>query len=145
MLWYSLYETGVDEIDRQNFELIDRVKVMMNIEDNKERLKQLEIFEELVKKYFAREQRLHEEFCYLDAYWHRVFHEAYIRKLQHAKQRFIETGATLENEKIFITQVVEFLKNHIACHDRSFAHFYYNSILCENFFGHENANTQAAV
>jgi len=135
MLRNSSYKTGIDEIDKQNYDLIDRVDEMMNTEDNGERLKQLGIFEELVKKYFEREQRLHNECRYFDSYWHHIIHELYITKLLHTKQIFTEAGATPGNKEIFRRQVVEFLKDHIMCHDRSFANFYNNIILLENRAG----------
>jgi len=129
MLWKSSYKTGIDEIDRQNLDLIKNVEVMMRPDDLGAKLMRLEDFEKLVKKYFEHEQRLHKELSYSDAYWHKIAHEVYIKKLQHVKRNFVETGATLENEKNFRTKVVEFLKNHIACHDRSFAHFYFDNMV----------------
>ena len=145
MSWNSSYETGVDEIDRQNFELLDYIEVMKNTEDNKTRLMQLEIFEELVKKNFMQEQRLHDECRYFDAFWHKISHQAYIKKLQHTKHNLSESGATLENENIFRTQVVEFLKYHITCHDKSFAHFYNDNKFCENFVEQENTFATAML
>ena len=121
MLWKSSYATGIDEIDRQNFELIIRIGIMMHAVDNKAKLTQLENFEELVKKYFDREQRLHNKNGYFDADKQKNFHETYIRKLQHTKQHFVKTGITFENKQIFRTNAVELLQNHILYHDKLFA------------------------
>jgi len=145
MSWNSSYETGIDEIDRQNFNLISYIEVMTNSKDNRARLAQLEIFEELVKNYFECEQRLHDECCYFDAYRHRIFHEAYIITLQGIKQNFEKTGATAGNEKLFRNKAVDFLKNHITGRDKSFARFYQNNIFRENYVENENLETSTAV
>ena len=131
MLWNDSYKTGVDVIDLQNFEIVASIREMMQFEDNKKRLTQLEVFEELVKKYFEREEKLHDE-CGFDAYLHRISHEIYINALQQIKRNFEKTGTTMENEKFFRTNVVEFFKKHIKSHDMCFAYFYRNNILYKN-------------
>ena len=131
MLWNDSYKSGIDVIDRQNFDLVARIGEMMYFEDNSIILKQLEVFEELVEKYFAREQILHDKHRYLDAYSHKISHKVYMRELRQIKRNFVKAGATLENERKFFIQVFEFLKEHIMNHDRYFAHFYNNDpIIC---------------
>ena len=124
MPWDDSYDTGVDEIDKQNFELIYRAELMMNTEDKDIRLTQLHFFEKLVKEYFALEQRLHNECYYFDANWHKEIHEIYIVKLQQIKKHLAEEENSHENEEFFKSQVFEFLKDHISYHDQSFACFY---------------------
>ena len=98
---------------------------MANTKDWSTRLSELENLEQLVKKSFLLEQRIHEKYGYFDADWHETIHELYIKKLQIAKRYLAQTGITLENEQIFRWQVAEFFKAHIMCHDRAFAHFYH--------------------
>jgi len=145
MLWNSSYKTGIDEIDKQNNELINNIVTIMYSANNRTRLMQFEIFEELVKKYFEREQKLHIDCCYSDAYRHRIAHEVYIKKLQITKRNFEKTGATLENELILRTNMIEVHKNHIMCYDKSFAYFYFNNLSCENIVPNEIVYTVAAI
>ena len=145
MLWKGIYTTGVDEVDWQNFNLLDYVEVMMNTEDNGARLMQLEIFEELVKNFFECEQRLHDECRYFAADRHRYVHENFIEMLGRIKRDYVKTGITLENENLFRKHVVAFFKNHIVCDDRLFAFFYNNNVLRENFVEHENTYVESAV
>jgi len=128
MLWKSSYETGVDEIDRQNFDLLSCVEAMMGPDAASTKLIQLETFETLVTRYFTFEQGIHTKSRYFDADKHEYYHAAYIKSLQGIKRNFEKTGATLENEKIFIREVVEPLQNHIMCHDKLFAFFFHNNI-----------------
>ena len=123
MLWNDSYESGIFEIDRQNFDLVSRITEMMYYEENSIRLKQLEVFEQLVKEYFANEQRLHGKYHYFDSYSHRISHEVYISGLARIRRNFEKTGSTLENEREFFRQVFEFLKEHIMNHDKSFGEF----------------------
>ena len=145
MLWKDSYKTGIDEIDRQNFDLINNIEAMMSPTDNETRLMQLDAFEELVKKYFEREQKLHKECHFYDAYWHRIVHKAYIKVLRRTKQDFVETMTTPEKEIIFRIKLFEFLKNHITRLDKSFARYYHKNIPCEDFVGYEKAYATAMV
>ena len=131
MLWDPSFETGVMEIDRQNFDLIARIEAMRYSDNNKARFDQLVKFETLVADYFTREQTLHCECCYSDAEKHKFTHRSYLRHLQKIKHNFIERGPTLENEMIFIKDAVESLKKHIVNYDKHFAAFYRKNIAGE--------------
>jgi len=145
MLWNDSYETGVDEIDRQNVDLITYIEAMMSTEDNKAKLRQLEIFIQLVKKFFEHEQSLHNRCSYFRVDEHRISHESYIRKLRRMKREFVEMGSSRDNNIIFNKNVVEFLKNHITRHDELFARFYHDKIFYENIAMYGNAYGTVAV
>ena len=126
MLWNDLFETGIEEVDRQNYDLIARVEAMMNPESDRARLVQLENFEKIVNNYFKLEQAMHGGCNYFDLEAHRYSHEIYLKKLRQVKQNFSNGGATLEKENIFRKDIVEYLKKHIMWHDQTFAYFYKN-------------------
>ena len=129
MLWDPSFETGVAEIDRQNFDLIARIEAMRYPDNNKARFDQLVTFEHLVADYFERDQTLHDKCCYSGAEKHKFIHRSYLHHLQKIKHNFIESGPTLENEMIFIKDAVESLKKHIVSYDKRFAAFYHKSII----------------
>jgi len=145
MMLKGFYKTGVDEIDRQNFNLINHIEAMMDPENKGTKLTQLQNFEGLVKKYFENEERLHAECRYLAADRHRYAHEVFIKMLQQIKREFIETGITLENENIFKEHVVGFFVNNIMDGDKTFGIFYHNNVLSKNNVGPVNPYVQAAV
>jgi hemerythrin len=103
---------------------VDYMETLMNTKDHQKRLVQFEVLEKLIKTFFTFEQRLHDELGYFDANAHRISHESYIRRLKHTKRNFLKTGATPENEELFITRVVDFFEIHILRHDVLFAIFY---------------------
>ncbi|MDR3332689.1 MAG: hypothetical protein LBT08_08670 [Synergistaceae bacterium] len=124
MLWDSSYETGIREIDEQNFDLVGHIETMMNPDNNRSRFERLVNFERLAKRYFENEQALHGECGYEHAEKHEFIHRNYLRRLRRMRDNFIESGPTLRNEMIFIKDVLEALKKHIQDHDRHFAEFY---------------------
>ena len=129
MLWNRSYETGVVEIDKQNFDLISRLGAMTSFDTNLARFEQLENLEQIIPKYFERKQKLHHECSYDDADIHRFTHEGYLKHLRRIKRSFIESGPTLRNEMIFLKNAVESLKKHIMSQDKSFAEFYNKNIV----------------
>ena len=129
MLWNYSYETGVMEIDKQNFDLISRLDAMTNPDTKKGKFEQLVNFELIVPKYFEYEQTMHFECDFFEADMHRYTHEIYLRHLRRIKHNFIENGPTLENEMIFLKNAVEYLKKHIVNQDKLFAEFYKKNII----------------
>jgi hypothetical protein len=49
-------------------------------------------------------------------------------RLRRMKANFVENGPTLQNEMIFIKDVLETLKKHILNHDKEFAIFYSENV-----------------
>jgi hemerythrin-like metal-binding protein len=128
MLWSASYETGVREIDEQNFDLVEHIEAMMNPDNNRSRFEQLVKFECLAARYFEREQELHRGCGYEHAERHEFIHKNYLMRLRRMKKNFIENGPTLQNEMIFIKNVLETFKKHILDHDKEFAIFYNGSV-----------------
>jgi hemerythrin-like metal-binding protein len=124
MLWDSSFETGVSEVDSQNFGLVRHVEAMLSNDTNRARFEKLSEFERVVEECFDREQRIHASCGYSKAEEHKFSHRSYLLRLRRMKERFIENGPTLENEMMFIKDVVESLKKHIALHDMDFAAYY---------------------
>ena len=129
MLWNRSYETGVEEIDKQNFDLISRLNAMTTSDTNRARFEQLVNFEQIVPKYFEREQTMQNECNYYDTDLHRYAHAGYLKHLRRITRNFIDGGPTLENEMFFLKNAVEFLKKHIMKEDRAFAEFYKTNII----------------
>jgi len=146
MIWNYSFETGVNEIDRQNFDLINHIEEMMQPLDNRMKLMQLIFFEELVKKYFSREQRLHDKNRYFSSEEHKFYHKAYLKVLQEKRRNFAKMGDTVEDGKILVRDLFEFLKNHIMCHDKLFAYSYNYDKWYENVgIGYEKTRATVAV
>ena len=124
MLWNRSYETGVEELDKQNFDLISRLGMMTIPDSNRARFEQLVNFEQIVPKYFEREHAMHHECNYHDTDLHKYAHLSYLKHLRRITRNFIDRGPTLENEMFFLKNAVEYLKKHIMKEDKSFAEFY---------------------
>ncbi|MDR1138029.1 MAG: hypothetical protein LBK91_06880 [Synergistaceae bacterium] len=124
MVWNILFETGMREIDEQNSRLVAHVEAMSEYDSNSVKYERLEDFEALAARHFEREQRIHDECGYSWAEKHRLAHKSYLRKICRMKRRFVENGPTLENEIIFIRDVIESLKKNIMNHDKDFADWY---------------------
>ena len=124
MLWNHSYETGVDEIDRQNLDMVSRLCAMINPDASTVRFEQLVNFELIVPRYFEREGVIHDECGYYDADMHKFTHESCLQYLRKIKRNFIDRGPTLENEMIFVNDALMSLRTHIMDHDKPFAEFY---------------------
>ena len=127
MLWNHSFETGVAEIDEQNFDLVSRLDAMANSDTNRARFEQLVNFKETVAKYFEHEQNIHCDCHYSDADMHRYAHVCYLKNLRRIERDYVDRGATLANEMFFLKNAVESLKKHIMNQDKSFAEFYKNN------------------
>jgi hemerythrin-like metal-binding protein len=124
MVWDNSFETGMREIDEQNSSLVASVESMTEYDNNGTKYEKLEDFETLAARHFEREQRIHDKCGYESSEIHKLAHKAYLLRLQRMKRRFVENGPTLENEIIFIKDVIESLKRHITSYDRDFADWY---------------------
>ncbi|MDR1509143.1 MAG: hypothetical protein LBS53_05855 [Synergistaceae bacterium] len=124
MVWDNSFETGMIEIDEQNSSLVARVEAMTKYDNNRTKYEKLEDFETLAASHFEREQQIHDKCGYKSAEMHKLAHKAYLLRIRRMKRRFVENGPTLENEIIFIKDVIESLKRHIMNHDKDFADWY---------------------
>jgi hemerythrin-like metal-binding protein len=124
MVWDNSFETGIREIDEQNSCLVAHVEAMTEYDNNRTKYEKLENFEKLAARHFEREQHIHNECGYESAEMHKRAHRAYLLRIHRMKCRFVESGPTLENEIIFIRDVIEFLKRHITSYDKDFADWY---------------------
>jgi hemerythrin-like metal-binding protein len=124
MVWNNSFETGMRAIDEQNSSLIAHVEAMSEYDNNSMKYEKLEDFEKMAARHFEREQRIHDICGYKGAEMHKLAHRTYLLRLRRMKRRFVENGPTLENEIIFIRDVIESLKKHITNHDRDFANWY---------------------
>jgi hemerythrin len=100
----------------------------MNPDNNRSRFERLVKFECLAERYFKKEQELHRECGYEHARRHEFTHRNYLTRLRRMKDNFIENGPTLQNEMIFVKDVLETLKKHILDHDKEFAAFYNENV-----------------
>ena len=131
MLWNHSYETGLAEIDKQNYDLISQLDTMSDPDTNRERFERLVDFEQTVMEYFEREQKMHCECNYCGADMHRYAHTGYLNHLRRIERDYVERGATLQNEMFFLKNAVESLKKHIMNQDKSFAEFYKKTVIEE--------------
>jgi len=129
MLWDHSYETGMAEIDKQNFDLISRLDAIANSDTNRVRFEQLVNFVETVTKYFEQEQTMHCECNYFDADMHKYSHICYLKHLRRIERDYVDRGATLANEMFFLKNAVESLKKHIMNQDKPFAEFYKKNVI----------------
>jgi hemerythrin-like metal-binding protein len=121
MVWDVSFETGMQEIDEQNFCLVASVASMTKCDNNRRKYEKLEDFEKLAARHFEKEQQIHDRCGYKGSEMHKLAHRAYLLRIHRMKCRFVESGPTLENEIIFIRDVVESLRRHITSHDKDFA------------------------
>ena len=128
MLWNRSYETGVEEIDKQNLDLLSRLEAMTGPDTDMARFEQLENFEKAAMEYFEREQAMHYDCRYSDADIHRYAHAGYLKHLRRIGCDYVDRGETLAHEMFFRKNAVESLKKHILNQDMSFAEFYKNAV-----------------
>ncbi|MCL2254232.1 MAG: bacteriohemerythrin [Lachnospiraceae bacterium] len=112
-------EVGVEKIDKQHKELIDRLNTLVEMGvhsvSHEETAKTLNLLTDYVKKHFSDEEFLQKQAKYPKYEWHKGQHQLYIDEFDKLKKEFELNGSsakfTLELNKSIINWIVKHIKS----------------------------------
>lgn len=128
MNWTDQFKLGVEAMDDQHFELINRVNRLIIAHDKEENCDSVEelltFLKSYVVKHFGDEERLQSQYLYPDYDDHRKVHAEFVKVVEAFEQAFIESlNSENENDcKVLLFKInnhlVEWLTHHINESDR---------------------------
>jgi len=123
-------ETGVDKIDTQHRELVDRINDVLAMGEksiSKEVTKKtLDMLGDYIVKHFNDEEALQKQSGYPKYDLHREQHQFYFNEFQKLKKEFIENGHSMKFTLDLNNSIIGWIVKHIRSVDVEFGR-YYNS------------------
>ena len=123
-------ETGVDKIDTQHRELVDRINDVLAMGEksiSKEVTKKtLDMLGDYIVKHFNDEEALQKQSGYPKYDLHREQHQFYFNEFQKLKNEFIENGHSMKFTLDLNNSIIGWIVKHIRSVDLEFGK-YYNS------------------
>ena len=127
LTWNDSLSIGVDGIDTQHKELINRIeKFFVSIEDTKcseEIIETLDFLEEYVIKHFTEEEEIQIKTNYPLIDIQQIQHEHFINELKEFRRVFESHGASTVLALNIHKSLVDWLKNHIMNLDKDLGDF----------------------
>ena len=127
MEWTENLSVGVEQIDNQHRELIDRINrfyLSMKKGDKKEEiLKMLRFMDEYVKIHFADEEKLQIKYNYPGYQAQRAAHQKFIKDIADIEKDIRENGITVASGLVVGSTLSNWLINHISKMDRELGKF----------------------
>ena len=127
LTWNDSLSIGVDGIDTQHKELINRIeKFFVSIEDTKcseEIIETLDFLEEYVIKHFTEEDEIQIKTNYPLIDIQQIQHEHFINELKEFRRVFESHGASTVLALNIHQSLVDWLKNHIMNLDKDLGDF----------------------
>jgi len=123
-------ETGVDKIDAQHKELVDRINDILSMGEKsiskEETEKTIDMLGTYIVKHFNDEEVLQKQSGYPKYDLHREQHQAYFTEFEKLKNEFIENGHSMEFTLHLNNSIIGWIVKHIKTADSEFGK-YYNS------------------
>ena len=124
-------ETGVDKIDAQHRELVDRINDILSMGERsiskEETEKTIDMLGTYIVKHFNDEEALQKETGYPKYDLHREQHQIYFAEFEKLKNEFNENGHSMEFTLHLNNSIISWIVKHIKTVDSEFGK-YYNSI-----------------
>jgi hemerythrin len=121
-------EVGVEEIDAQHKELIDRLNTVtymgLKSTSKEETQKTLDFLSEYIIKHFRDEEELQKRSEYPKFEWHREQHQFYIAEVEKLKQEFAMNGNSPKYTTDLSKSIIVWILRHIQSVDVEFGKFY---------------------
>jgi hemerythrin len=125
--WADSLATGVEDIDSQHKELINRVNALLDAcnqqKENEEIGKYLSFLREYVAYHFAAEERTMTEQRYPGLKQHEEEHEAFKARVHDLYRSYTGRGVSIPTLVMTIRSSCDWLVNHIMKTDRAMADF----------------------
>jgi hemerythrin len=121
--WTPDLATGVALIDGQHKSLFDHADILLDPAQEQRAPEVLEFLSGYVKKHFHDEEQLQTAVSYPKYSIHKNLHEQFVKSFEelHAQAK---GGALTATARGMAKALVDWLKNHIAVHDKEFAAYY---------------------
>jgi len=123
-------ETGVEKIDAQHRELVDRINDVLSMGEKsiskEETEKTINMLGDYIIKHFNDEEALQKQSGYPKYDLHREQHQIYFAEFQKLKNEFHENGHSMEFTLHLNNSVIGWIVKHIKTVDCEFGK-YYNS------------------
>ena len=125
-------ETGIQEIDDQHRELVDRINTVIKMgeaaKSREETEQTLGFLAEYVLKHFATEDDYMNKCSYPICYLHQGQHSNFVEKFLEIKERYEKSGYSGELATELNAFIVSWVINHIATSDAAFGRYYLKKI-----------------
>ena len=123
-------ETGVEKIDAQHRELVDRINDILSMGEKsiskEETEKTINLLGDYIAEHFSDEEALQKQSGYPQYDLHREQHQTYFAEFQKLKKEFMENGHSMEFTLHLNNSVIGWIVKHIKTVDSEFGK-YYNS------------------
>ena len=124
--------TGIEEVDEQHQELINRINAVIALEKTDEFKSEIEraldFLTQHMLKHFSTEEDYMRKCSYPMYYLHMGEHADFVEKFQMLKARYKKSGYSLELATKLNSFVVSWIINHIATSDAAFGRYYLSKI-----------------
>jgi hemerythrin len=121
-------ETGIEKIDTQHRELIDRINKLLEAGEKsaskEETQKIMDYLGEYIVKHFGDEQEIHIKTNYPKAAEHKEKHALYVENFRNLQKEFAEKGSSMEFMMKLNNSVITWIVKHIKGDDVEFGKFY---------------------
>lgn len=125
--WNSNLETGIEVIDNQHKELVEKVNELLEAGKNRRAKEEIESMLDFLEKYvvdhFATEEESMLKYDYPRYQEHKQIHQDFIQEVSELKAVYQERGAKLDLVITLNSKVVKWLINHIMGVDKQLAKF----------------------
>ena len=126
-LWDSSLETGYEKVDNQHRQLVaalnDLSEANSSGKGDKAVIQTLEFLTSYTVKHFADEEKLQKDFNYPDYLFHKRIHDDFKMTVKEMTERIIRAGPSEALVNEVITQLGDWLLNHIKGDDFRMAAF----------------------
>ena len=128
--WSRDLEIGVEEIDLQHRELIDRINILLHAcgegKGSQEVRHLIAFLEDYVITHFSREERVMRENDFPAYASHKSEHDFYVSRISELKQLFHAEGGNIHIVLMAINASVSWLSHHIRKTDKAIGLFLMN-------------------
>ncbi len=128
MYWTENLATGVDAIDKQHKDIINKMDEVFKSgqtgKSGEEILKVLKYLEGYVKKHFSDEEQLQIKCKYPKYQQHKIAHTQFIKSVDDLFEKFKKEGPVLTLIMDVNKTILDLFVKHITMVDKDFAKFY---------------------
>jgi hemerythrin len=121
-------ETGVEKIDTQHHELVNRINNLVAIGEKaaskEETQKTIEYLEEYVVKHFSDEEEIQVNSKYPKYPEHKIKHASYIDDIVKLKNEFAQNGNSMDFAMKLNSSLITWIVKHIKGDDVEFGKYY---------------------
>lgn len=117
--WSSEFAVGIQEIDKQHYELFREINDLISSKDKQNKVKEIiEFIEKYVIEHFHHEEVLMQKTGFPEYTYHKDMHNKFIKTFKQIKNDYFSNG--ISNNLAFRLQsrLIEWLLNHVLKSDK---------------------------